>query len=253
MQKYLIFAILALLLFTPFSVTAQEEEEQEAYIYATYFYCKTATEEKADELIKKNSAPVWDAAVEDGTITSWGWVAHHTGGKWRRIQYHMSDSLEGVLNSQETVAKRIDEAAGGADDGFGEICGGHDDYIWKREAGSAPGASRGSAGLSVYHVCNMNKEDRADEIVDKVFAPVYNKAVADGKITSWGWNSHVVGGEYRRLATMTGKDFVSLLKARGEILDAIWGEDGENAEANEFSEICDSHSDYLWEIMHEKP
>jgi hypothetical protein len=97
----------------------------------------------------------------------------------------------------------------------------------------------------------MAKEERADEIVKTVFAPVYDKAVADGKITSWGWNSHVVGGKYRRLATLSAKDFPSLLKARGEILDSIYGE-GENAAANEYATICTSHSDYLWEIQHEK-
>ena len=76
--------------------------------------------------------------------------------------------------------------------------------------------------------------------------------MSDGKITSWGWSSHMVGGKYRRLGTMTANDFAGLLEARGEILGAIYG-DGDNAEANEFNDICGSHSDYLWEIVHEKP
>lgn len=96
----------------------------------------------------------------------------------------------------------------------------------------------------------MAREERADEIVKKVFAPVLDKAVADGKLTSWGWSSHVVGGKYRRLSTMTAKDFPGLLKAREEIIEAVYG-DGDNAEANEYSQICGSHSDYLWEIAHE--
>jgi hypothetical protein len=250
MKKRLTVPVLALALSVPFSLLA-EEEKQDTYIYATYFYCNTSTQEKADEAVEKTSAPVYDAAVADGTIKSWGWLAHHTGGKWRRIQYHSSDSVEGLLASQVTIGNRIDEASGGAD-GISEVCPSRDDYIWKVENGNGPGQARGSAGLSVYMVCDMNREDRADEIVDKVFGPVYNKAVADGKITSWGWNSHIIGGKYRRLATMTGNDFAGLMKARGEILQTIYG-DGENAEAKEFNDICGSHSDYLWEVVHEKP
>jgi hypothetical protein len=233
-------------------LSAQEAEKApEQYIYATYFYCSTARQDEADELIQKHSAPVYDAAVGDGTLLGWGWLRHHTGGKWRRIQYHSSASLDGLLAAQEKIGDQIDAAAGDANDAFSEICSAHDDYIWKRVAGNQLDVPRGSAALSVYEVCDSARETRADEIVKTVFAPVLDKAVADGKLTSWGWNEHILGGEYRRLQTMTGKDFASLLKARGEIIEAIFG-DGENAVANEYSSICNSHADYLWEIVHEK-
>lgn len=247
MKMFTIPAALLLAAALPTSLAAQDDEE--TYTYATYYYCSTATQDKADELVMKNSAPHFDAAVKDGTISAWGWIGHHTGGQWRRIQYHQANSLAALLAAQETVNARIDEALDGKDDGFSEICSSHDDYIWKVEAGSGS-TTRGKAGLSTYHVCDLNREGRADEIVEKLFAPVLNKAVADGKLTSWGWSSHVVGGKYRRLATMTANDHAGLLKAWGEVLDGIFG-DGDNAEANEFSDICNSHSDYLWNIMHE--
>jgi hypothetical protein len=244
------FSIPAALLLTGALATGVSAQEAEStYTYATYFYCSTATQEQADELVMKNTAPHFDAAVKDGTISGWGWMGHHTGGKWRRIQYHQANGLDALLAAQETVNGRIDKALGGKDDGFSAICASHDDYIWKAETGSS-GKTRGKAGLSTYHVCDLNREDRADEIVEKLFAPVLNKAVADGKLTSWGWQSHVVGGKYRRLATMTAANHAGLLKAWGEVLDSIYG-DGDNAEANEFSDICNSHSDYLWNIMHE--
>ena len=229
----------------PGAAVAQDEESK-PFIYATYFYCNTSMQEKADELVEKNTKPIYDAAVKDGTITGWGWLAHHTGGKWRRIQYHMSDSVEGLLKAQEVLAER----AGDTDDGFDEICGAHDDYIWQAESGSATDKERGTTSMSVYHECDISREERADEIVAKVFAPVYDKAVADGKLTAWGWNSHMVGGKYRRLGTMSANSWGELLKARGEILEAIYG-DGESKEAAEFSSICTSHSDYMWEIDHE--
>lgn len=250
MKKYLLICILAVAITAPMALSAEEENKEERYIYSTYFYCNTAKQEQADELVKKNTAPVYDAAVADGTIKGWGWLSHHTGGQWRRIQYHSSDSVAGLLKAQETLGKRMDEAMGGANDGFGEICSSHEDYIWKAEAGGVGTDDRAEAGLSVYHVCNFAKEERADEIVKTVFAPVYDKAVAAGKIKSWGWLSHQVGGKYRRLGTMTAANYDDLFKAWGEILEEIYG-DGDNAAANEFSEICGSHTDYLWDIVHE--
>lgn len=251
-KKSFCISILTMAFLTPAAVIAEEEEKTaDSFIYATYFYCKTSMQEQADELIKANTVPVYDAAVADGTISNWGWLAHHTGGKWRRIQYHGSDSIAGLLAAQDTIGERMDAAAGDSDNKFGEICGAHDDYIWKSVAGSSTNTKRGAVSLSVYHVCKIAKEERGDEIVKTVFAPVYDKAVADGKITSWGWSEHIIGGKYRRLGTMTGANYPDLLKARGEILDTIYG-DGENAEANEFSSICTSHSDYMWDIQHEK-
>lgn len=247
MHKVLVISVLAIAMTLPLGAVAQDEDESESYIYATYFYCKTGSQDKAEEWVKTTTAPVYDAAVKDGTIKGWGWLGHHTGGKWRAIQYHMSDSVAGLLKAQETLAERVGDGDGGA---FQESCSAHDDYIWQSQAGNVDTAKRGTAALSVYHVCNINKEERADEIVEKAFAPVYEKALAEGKIQSWGWNTHVVGGKYRRLATMTAQSFEQVLAARGEILEQIYG-DGDNPMAMEFNEICTSHSDYLWQVVHE--
>jgi hypothetical protein len=244
-------AVSILALTAPLALAAQEAEKPaESYIYSTYFYCNTATQEQADELVMKNTAPIYDAAVADGTITAWGWLAHHTGGKWRRVQYHSSPTIEGLFAAQDTLQERM-EAAGVANDGFAQICSAHDDYIWKAEVGNTLQVERGKAGLSVYEVCDTNREERALEIVKTLFAPIMEKAVADGKLNSWGWSSHVLGGEYRALQTMTAKDIPTLMKTRAELIEAIYG-DGDNAVANEYSEICGSHSDYLWDIQHEK-
>ena len=97
----------------------------------------------------------------------------------------------------------------------------------------------------------MAEEQRIDELFKKVAMPWLEKAVAEGKLASWGWNSHVFGGKYRRLETLTGPDFASLLKARAEIISNIYGEEG-SPEAAEFDKLCTSHSDYMWEVVHEK-
>ena len=105
--------------------------------------------------------------------------------------------------------------------------------------------------MSVYYSCKISDEARADEIFDELFAPVLNQYVEDGKLTSWGWSSHVVGGKYRKLQTMTAPDHKALLAARGEAIGAIYAEDSEAGA--EFAEICGPHDDYMWNIVNETP
>jgi hypothetical protein len=248
MKRLLGVATLALALAAPFGLAAQgEKDEKETYIYSTYFFCKNGMFEELDAEVSEHLAPAYDAAVKDGTLGGWGWLAHHTGGKWNRVFYTVSDSMKGLFAAQKSMAERTKDLP---DEAFSAACGMHEDYIWQSEANNGTMGKRGKVGMSVYHVCDFNREDRADELVKNVFAPHYDKAIESGKITSWGWSSHVVGGKYRKLSTMTGESFEAVLKARGEILEAIYG-DGDNADANEFSDICGSHSDYLWEIRNE--
>lgn len=64
-----------------------------------------------------------------------------------------------------------------------------------------------------------------------------------------GWSSHVVGGKFRKLQTITAADHKTLLAARGEAISALYDENDEAG--NEFSEICGPHVDYMWNIVHE--
>jgi hypothetical protein len=200
------------LAFNLLSVAAlAQDEEAQRYTYATYFHCNVGLEDQADAFMKRN-APILDGLVEDGTILAWGWLKHHTGGDWRRI------------------------------------CPRHDDYLWQAEGGTS-GKERGKIGFSVYHFCDINREDRADEIVAEHVAPILDKMVEDGKLTTWGWQSHVIGGRARRLQTMTATDMGALLSARQEAIATIYEED--NEAGTEFSDICGPHVDYIWDIVHE--
>lgn len=246
------FVLLAAVL-VPLACVAQQEEDEDgpvAYSYATYMYCKVgeANEARVDEIAKENAA-VFDAVLEEGTMTAWGWLAHQTGGKWRRLSYFSADTIEALWDVQDALNEKFAALPDGGNNAeFFKLCYAHDDYVWGVLAGSDTD-SRGDVSMSVYHVCDIAREDRADEIMKNDFAPVMDKAVEDGKIASWGWLSHIVGGKYRRLQTMTGESYQSVLKARGEILGAIL--DMESAQ--EFTDICGSHSDYLWDIQIEHP
>lgn len=226
-----------------------QDDKPQRFTYATYHYCDTSNEHLADEFVATSEKPVMDKLVDDGTFLGWGWIKHHTGGQWRRIRYFQTDSLNAALGGLEKMGEAFEDALDEDAQGIGVSCKRHDDYIWQVKAGTT-GKERGKAGLSVYFTCKITGEDRADELVAEAFAPIYDKLVEDGKITSWGWQSHVVGGWFRRLFTMTAKDYATLMDARAEALAAQYSED--NEAGAEFAGICGAHHDYLWDIVHEK-
>jgi len=236
--------------FVCLSNVAMAQDEEEAYIYVTYFNCDVTQQDRADEIVDEVDKPIYDAAVKDGTIDGWGWLAHHTGGKWRRARYHAAGSVEELISALDTIGEQQDEEEDATEE-FGSICNSHDDYIWRSVAGSGGdmlAVPRGKVGLSAYYVCD-SREGAADEIVKSVFAPVYEEHIGEGKLTSWGWAEHIVGGKYRRLGTMTAEDWTSLFAARASIIEA----GGDSELGREFSDICGSHADYMWEIRHENP
>jgi hypothetical protein len=252
MSKRVSLVVVVILVATMFAVNAQEKEEPKNYIYATYYECNVTGQWLADAIAEMLWKPVMDAAVDEGMIKAWGWLAHHTGGKWRRVEYFTAPTLDALLDAQEKIGNAISERNANADREFGEVCSAHDDYIWQDVVGGGSDDGRGDVGFSVYYYCDMVKEERADEIVRDVIGPVYDRHLAEGNIDSWGWARHIVGGKWRRLATMTGKDHKSLLKARATIIEELGGEQNEAA-LNEFSTICSSHQDYMWDIQLEKP
>jgi hypothetical protein len=229
--------------------TVASAAEPESFVYATYFYCDVAQQERADEIIEQLDKPIFDAAVAGGGISSWGWMAHHTGGQWRRVQHYSASSIDALLAAQKTINDQSDAAPKGKALGkeFGTACRAHDDYIWRRVAGTV--GPRGKAVFSVYYVCDSSRESQADELIKRVYGPMYDKLVAEGKLTSWGWMEHIVGGEYRRLATMTAKDMSSLVAARSAIVAAFQ----DDPLSDVINDICGSHADYMWETKFEKP
>lgn len=218
--------------------------EADSYTYGTYFYCDVTQQDRVDEIAAKLNKPIYDAGVADGSITAWGWLAHHTGGKWRRADYVMAPSLPALLSASEKFNDQAEAKNKAMNDEMGKICNSHDDYIWKRVAGFSGAGPRGNASFSTYHVCDMSREKQADALVKQYLAPIYDKLVADGKLISWSWMEHIVGGEYRRLEVITAKDVPSLMAARSSLVEAM----DMNPVSDVVSDICNSHADYIWEI-----
>jgi hypothetical protein len=222
------------------------DESKEVYVYASYFRCAAGMQ--ADEAMATFKGP-YDGAVKDGTINSWAWMTHQTGGDWSRILFHTNPSLKALFAASDVLNQRT---SGGdfeqANKQFGQGCSSHEDYIWRSVVGNV-GTTRGDAGFSVYFVCDSTRERQADALVTRVYAPTYDKMVTDGKITSWGWLEHIIGGKYRRLFTFTAVDNAALIEARAVINQAM----KDDPLADALTGICGSHSDYIWNVVSKAP
>ena len=228
---------------------AQDDDGPIGFTWVTYFVCDVATQGAMDAAVETNEKSVLDKWVEDGKLMNWGYLSHYMGGKWRRAHYYVSPTMADALTNQSEIYREIYSDNPDGLRARNEACAGHDDYIWALEQGTGPVADRGSVSLSVYYICEIRREDRADEIVAEAHAPKLNKMAEEGVIASWGWSSHRIGAEYRRLQTITGADYASVVAARAELLQHV--DENHDDLGDEFSDICGSHADYLWDIVHE--
>lgn len=242
-------ALLATVFASAAGLAQAQDQAAETYVYGTYEVCDLAKQERADEIATQIERPVLDAAVSDKVITGYGRYVHHTGGQWRRLSFTSAPSIKALLDAQRVVGDKVEAANKKLSQEYAAICNAHDDYIWHRVAGTAGTRTPGGVVFSTYYVCDGTRENQADALVKQVFAPVYDKMVADGKLTSWGWLEHIVGGKYRRVATMGAKDLDALMSARAAIVESM----SDNAVGDAFTSICDSHSDYIWNVAFSNP
>ena len=213
-----------------------EDKPPEAFVYGTYYVCDVTQQERSDQIFKEVDQQFYDAAVADGSISGYGLYAHQTGGRWRRAMFSVAPTIQALFDSQKKIGDQADAKNKKLEDEYGRICNSHDDYIWRRlPATRAP--LRPATPYSPRTMSVTAAKLQADAIVTQVYAPAYDKLVADGKLKSWGWLEHVVGGEFRRLATMTATDMKTLMEVRAGIVEAQ-----DNALGDAFTNICGSHA-----------
>ena len=108
-----------------------------------------------------------------------------------------------------------------------------------------------TVGIARYWECDMTREARADTLVMEVFGPVYDRYLSEGKLISWGWLAHDLGGKWRRVTIAYATDRGDLLDTDEEIIAELWQE---HPEANqEFLLICPVHEDYIWNTLISRP
>lgn len=241
MNRSLLLSLLAL----AFAVPAAAQDGP--FVYATYLECDPAGLADVDAARTNALDPALNAHVAAGDIMAWGWIAHHTGGRWNRANYYVAPTLDALLAFNESWQDEVGRDHPEARTTNQTTCRVHEDYIWRVVATSrAPGEvarNRPPANGSTYFRCNQAGLDRADAIVRESFAPVLDGLVREGMIASWTWQAHVMGGAFTRLLVIDAATQMDVLRAIER-----YGERMENRAGAEFDELCPSHQDYLWNV-----
>jgi hypothetical protein len=223
-------------------------QAQDAYIFATYYRCTEAKEKRADELFTQTAAPLLEKQVKAGRLTTFGWSRHWFGGAWRRLEYAVGSNLDQMIDARNEYIKDFTQNPAAAEE-FGTICSSHDDYLWRRVASSmAPSAlakDRPPVAMTTYFQCESNEEE-ADEIVKAAYAPVLNQHVKEGKIASWSWLEHLMGGSVRRALVVDGASHKAMLGYWATLAKTL--EASAPEPSKKFGSICHSHSDYVWDL-----
>jgi hypothetical protein len=110
-----------------------------------------------------------------------------------------------------------------------------------------PGAAQDSGPFisGIYYQCQIPGQARADQIVNEVLGPVYDKHVEAGHIAGWGWLGHNSGGAWRRVGYFVTPTLDGLMDMREAIVEELRQS---HADAmNELNTICPTHDDYIWQ------
>lgn len=107
-----------------------ELEQRPAASISTYFLCDVAVEHQADEIVRLPLGTALNEGVERGEIASWSWLAHDTGGKFRRLLVLDGARHAELMNARDRILARFRERTPVASRTFSEACGLHDDYLW---------------------------------------------------------------------------------------------------------------------------
>lgn len=231
-------------------VAAAQEEDESAYVYASYYECGPGMG-AAVATLRDDWGPILQAPMQSGAIAAWGVMTHNTGNPWSVVAYEVGNDLPALMSALEAGIAEYFEQHPEEGAAFGEACPRHEDYVWVTDTGSEAGAGiamgRPEAGLSVYWVCDEATESVADLIVQNLWAPILDRMVEEGSIRSWGWLEHYLGGKYRRLLVTDGTSHADLIAARDRLEQESAEEDPYLATA--FSNVCNGHTDVLYDIV----
>ncbi len=216
------------------------------FIMATYYRCDYSKQARADTLFKQVMAPALDRQIKAGNLTAYGFSSHRIGGVFRRLETMTAPTLAKLIAAQDAYVADLQKTNPKASAEFDAVCGSHDDYIWNRTLGSpaAQGAPAPAGGYSYsrYMGCELAKEGYADLFMETAYAPMMNKHLAAGHITGWGWFTHNLGGNIRRILNWSGPDVMAVLNAE----EMISSDMANHAAYADFTAACNSHSDYVW-------
>ena len=99
--------------------------------FSVYMQCDMSKEERADELVREVFGPIYNRHVGQGELTSWNWLEHNVGGKWRRILIMDAADHKTLMKTRAAIIEEFaDRRVERAFEEINRICHTHQDYMW---------------------------------------------------------------------------------------------------------------------------
>ena len=102
--------------------------------------------------------------------------------------------------------------------------------------------------VATYFHCNAATVHRADEAVDKEYKKILDGLVAKGTVSSYGFLSKILGGEWLRAGYFTGSSLEGVL-AVADTVPHVISDNHPKMERKVLDEACSSGEDYVWHVL----
>lgn len=97
---------------------------------STYYACDVSREGRTNQIFEEVLAPLYKKHQDMGHLASWGFYAHRSGGRFRRLETFSGADHKTLLNMQAAIYQEANTNAPLAMNEFRQICNWHDDYMW---------------------------------------------------------------------------------------------------------------------------
>ena len=224
-------------LVTAVAVDAQDQDTPR-FAFAMYYECDLNLEGAVDQAVMASMEPIYQRYVDSGELDSWAWRAHAIGGPWRRSAVIVAGDLETVLDTRAAIVREVQTEAPAAVNLLNAGCPVHEDYVWALsfESQEAPTTLEPTPSLTAFYRCDGAPPGEVGTIVRERVAPFLEGMVREGRLTTWAWGGHVMGGVYDQVLYLAGDSHISILEARADL---------NNAGVGNFGQLC-SREEYAW-------
>jgi hypothetical protein len=135
----------------PHSALAQDEEPDPPVLRLSFFMCDLSggNGDAITEEIETRQMPIWNALVDEGMVTEYGFFFHWWADEWNVGIYTIAPTLQAIIDASDEAGNRLEAQYGeDAPDPMGEACPHHRDGFYTlgpstamREGGAAAGGN----------------------------------------------------------------------------------------------------------------
>lgn len=101
---------------------------------STYYVCDISKEGRTNEIFEEVIAPLYQKHIDMGHLASYGFFAHRSGGRFRRLETFSGPDHKTLMNMQDAIFEEAFTNAALQMQEFTQICGSHVDYMWENAA-----------------------------------------------------------------------------------------------------------------------